>query len=195
LIDHLVFAVPDLALAEGLGISLSPGGPHLGLGTRNVLAGLGGGSYLEVIGPDPDQPQPAQPRPFGIDDLREPKLAAWATRVENIAEVVENAKAQGYDPGPVLPLSRTRPDGLLLEWQLTIPVPGVLPFLVDWGTTPHPSKDALPGARLESFHITDPDPDRVYKGLKALGLDLAVAAGPSGLEAVIRTPNGEVVLR
>ncbi len=112
-LDHLVYAVPDLALAGDLGIDLSEGGRHIGRGTRNLLADLGDGAYLEVIGPDPDQPEPDQPRPFGIDTLTEPKLVAWAVRVKDIEDVVERAKAQGYDPGPVVPMSRERPDGVL----------------------------------------------------------------------------------
>ncbi|SMD23885.1 VOC family protein [Kibdelosporangium aridum] len=194
-LDHLVYAVPDLALAGDLGIDLSEGGRHIGRGTRNLLADLGDGAYLEVIGPDPDQPEPDQPRPFGIDTLTEPKLVAWAVRVKDIEDVVERAKAQGYDPGPVVPMSRERPDGVLLQWQLTPMLPGLLPFLIDWGSTRHPSEDAAQGAQLELFQISDPNPDDVYKGLKALGLDYPVANGPTGLQATIRTPNGEVVLR
>ncbi|MBP2324668.1 hypothetical protein JOF56_005053 [Kibdelosporangium banguiense] len=196
MIDHLVYAVPDLALADDLGIALSPGGPHVGLGTRNLLASLGGDAYLEVIGPDPEQPEPDGPRPFGIDDLTEPKLVAWAVRVEDIDEAVERAKARGYDPGPVMSMSRVRPDGVLLEWRLTPPVAGILPFLIDWGSTLHPSASAAQGAVLESLLVTDYDKDAAYEGLKALGLrDFAMGYGPPGLMAEIRTSDGEVVLR
>jgi hypothetical protein len=194
-IDHLVYATPDLGIADRLGIPLSPGGQHVGRGTRNFLADLGGGAYIEVIGPDPDQPEPAAPRPFGIDSLTEPRLVAWAARVSNIVRVVAEANAQGYDPGPVKAMSRRRPDGVLLEWQLTPPVTGVLPFLIDWGTTPHPSQDAVHGSVLESLSLSSPDPAEVYKGLKALGLDFAVGYGPAGLVAEIRTHAGEVTLR
>jgi glyoxalase-like protein len=195
LIDHLVYATPDLDVVDRLGIPLSPGGRHVGRGTRNFLAGLGGGAYLEVIGPDSEQPEPAAPRPFGIDDLAEPRLVAWAARVEGINEVVERAKSQGYDPGPVTGMSRRRPDGVLLKWQLTLSAQGLLPFLIDWGTTPHPSKDAVQGSELVSFQGFHPDPISVYKGLSALGVELEVGTGEIALVAVIRTPGGEVVLR
>jgi hypothetical protein len=195
LIDHLVYATPDLAVVDRLGISLSPGGPHLGLGTRNHLASLGVGAYLEVIGPDPEQPAPAGPRLFGIDELDEPRLVAWAARVSDISSAVSRAKAHGYDPGPVTPMSRRRPDGALLEWQLTPPGPGLLPFLIDWGSTPHPAEAAVRGAELVSFTGSHPDPDSIHKGLSALGVELTVEVGEPALRAVIRTPAGEVILR
>ncbi|TCO43763.1 VOC family protein [Actinocrispum wychmicini] len=190
MIDHLVYATPALEIA--LGIPLSPGGRHVGLGTRNLLADLGGGTYLEVVGPDPDQPDPAEPRPFGIDTLTEPRLVAWAVRVTDIDKVVAETKARGHDPGPVIPMSRRRPDGVLLEWRLTLPLDdGLLPFLIDWGTTPHPSEDAVHGSVLQSFRVTGD----VHKGLEALGVDVPVDSGPPGLVAVISTPDGEVTLR
>ncbi|ALG08115.1 hypothetical protein AOZ06_15365 [Kibdelosporangium phytohabitans] len=192
LIDHLVYAVPDLSEVGDLGIELTEGGRHVGRGTRNLLANLGGGAYFEVIGPDRDQPEPGAPRPFGIDELTAPKLVAWAARVEDIDDVVERAKAQGYDPGPVAVTSRRRADGVLLEWRHTPMLAGPLPFLIDWGTTPHPA-DSLPtGAELVSFRIQG---DELGTGLQALGIDVAVESGPPGLTATIRTPKGEVVIR
>lgn len=182
LIDHLVYATPSLDVVDRLGIPVSPGGQHVGLGTRNFLADLGGGAYLEVIGPDPDQPDPPQPRPFDIDSLTGPRLVAWAVRVTDI--------------GPdAIAMSRARTDGVLLEWKLTPWVPGVLPFLIDWGTTPHPSRDAVHGSELLSFHLTHPSPDEVHKGLSALGVDVPVVEGAPALVARIRTPQGEVTLR
>jgi hypothetical protein len=194
-IDHLVYAVPESAVVDRLGIPLSPGGRHVGFGTRNFLADLGGGAYLEVIGPDPGQPEPGRPRPFGIDSLTGPRLVGWAVRVTGIAEAVSRARERGYDPGPVTAMSRRRPDGVLLEWQLTPSQPGLLPFLIDWGGTPHPSGDARKGSELVSLRGFHPSPNDVHKGLEALGAELDVAVGEPALVAVIRTPDGEVVLR
>jgi Glyoxalase-like domain len=202
-IDHLVHATPDLdatvaALARQ-GLVLNPGGAHDGRGTRNALADLGGGAYLEVIGPDPEQPEPAAPRPFGIDALSEPRLVAWAVRVTDLDAAVATARATGHDPGPVQDMARLRGDGVRLAWRLT-PMPGtvpaVVPFLIAWGDTEHPSRTAARGARLESFTATHPDPVGVRNRVAALGVtDLIVKAGPApALRAVIATPSGVVEL-
>jgi hypothetical protein len=202
-IDHLVYGTADLddtvaELGSRLGIALSPGGQHVGLGTRNYLASLGSGTYLEVIGPDPAQPSPAQPRPFGVDDLTSPRLLTWVVRVSGIDAAVSRARFAGYDPGPVLSMSRKRQDGVLLEWRLTLPglesESGLVPFLIDWGDSPHPSADSVQGLELVSLSGVHPSPDRVALKLAALGLELPVSAGQPGLRAVLNTPRGEVVL-
>ena len=97
-IDHLVFAGPDLDDAAAsvttiLGVPPVPGGRHAGFGTHNRLLGLGGGAYLEVIGSDPAQGEPPEPRPFGIDGMAGPRLVAWAVRSTSIVADVARAGA------------------------------------------------------------------------------------------------------
>src|SRR6185503_19995197 len=121
------------------GVRLSPGGSHPGLGTRNRLADLGDGAYLEVIGPDPDQPAPAEPRPFALDDLTSPRLVTWSLRVADLDAAVAHAKAQGHNPGPILPMSRPLPDG----------------------PPPHPRRGPPPPRGPERPPGTDPGPHRI----------------------------------
>ena len=203
MIDHLVYATPDLdatvADLAGQGLALSPGGAHDGRGTRNALADLGDGAYLEVLGPDPDQPEPAQPRPGGVDGLTAPRLVAWAVRVTDLDAALAAARSAGHDPGDARDMARLRGDGVRLAWRLTpMPdtVPAVLPFLIAWGDTEHPSLSAAHGARLESFTVHHPEPAAVREGLAALGVtDLTVEQSPEpALRAVIRTPSGDVEL-
>ena len=203
MIDHLVLATRDLdatvaALARQ-GLTTSPGGAHDGLGTRNALADLGSGAYLEVIGPDPDQPEPAGPRPFGVDGLTTPRLAGWAVRVDDLDAAVATARSRGHDPGAARDMARLRGDGVRLAWRLTpmpTTVPAVAPFLIAWGDTEHPSLGAAHGARLESFTIAHPDPAAVRAQLAALGVTgIPVEQAPSpALRALIRTPSGTVGL-
>jgi len=147
-VDHLVYAGPDLEAAtarveEHLGVRSTPGGPHPGRGTRNALIALGPSSYLEIIGPDLEQPPPALPRPFGIDGLRDSKLVTWAAQEPDLAGRVRSAAANGVTLGALAEGSRRRPDGLLLQWNYTDPrtviADGLAPFFINWGATPHPS--------------------------------------------------------
>jgi hypothetical protein len=99
-IDHLVYATANLAdsvdeLNSRFGVALTPGGRHVRFGTRNFLADLGDSRYLEVIGPDPEQPTPDCPRPFGIDNLTGPRLVTWAARVKDLDEAVRRAQTAG----------------------------------------------------------------------------------------------------
>jgi hypothetical protein len=186
-IDHLVYAAPDLEAAcreleARLGVRPSPGGQHTGRGTHNALLDLGDGAYLEVIAPDPGQPQPSAPRPFGIDGLALARLVTWAAKAPDIDQRVARAVAAGFNPGTVRTMSRARPDGVTLSWRLTQrdePAgDGLVPFLIDWGETPHPSATAAKGCRLVTFRAEHPAPDRVTPLLEAIGEQLEVREGP-----------------
>ncbi len=202
-LDHLVLATRTLEptvewAGDALGVMPAPGGRHPGRGTRNFLLSLGDEHYLEVIGPDPDQPEPEDGRPFGIDALDRPRLVAWAARSENLERDVATAQRLGVDLGTIRAMSRTLPDGEVLSWRLTA-LPGagvhVIPFLIDWGATRHPSASAPGGVSLLSFHVERPDPSRARTVLEALGLDVEVAAGSGPrLRARLAGPSGTLDL-
>jgi hypothetical protein len=204
-VDHLVYATPDLNLgiqtAEQLfGVKATPGGQHPGLGTRNALIALGPASYLEIIGPDPAQPKPAGPRRFGIDDLKAPRLLTWVAKGKSLDTFAADAKAHGIDLGAVIPGSRKRLDGVVLKWTYTDPqtvlADRLIPYLIDWGTSPHPSATAATGVTLVGLRAEHPDAEKVQKMLKQLGLDLAVTHGPkAALIATFESPRGKVELR
>jgi hypothetical protein len=205
-LDHLAYAVPDVAHAaewlEGTtGVRAAPGGRHTGLGSRNALAALPGGAYLELIGPDPEQPDvDLSTHPFGLAELQEPRLVTWAVSVEGIEERVAAARDRGYDPGGVLALHRERPDGVVLRWQLTrrdeLSFGGVVPFLIEWVDSPHPSEAAPTGLRLVAFSASHPRPEEVRSALAAIEVELEVVEGPrASLRAVIQGPEGAVELR
>jgi len=204
-VDHLVYAVPDLdagvADLEGrLGVRAAPGGPHPGRGTRNALMALGPDSYLEIIAPDPLQPEPADGRWFGVDPHAPARLAGWAAKGSDLSRLVAAAARRGVVLGEVMPGARKRPDGVELRWTLTNPdaraVFGLAPFFIDWGTSPHPSATAPRGPVLVALRAEHPRPDRVREPLAALGLDLPVDPGPRpALVATLRTVSGLVELR
>ncbi|WP_420310244.1 VOC family protein [Streptomyces sp. YS-B37] len=202
LLDHLVLATPDLAATVAeftgrTGIVPVAGGAHVGLGTRNFLVSLGGSRYLEILGPDLEQPEPSGPRPFGVDGLDAARTVTWAVSPPDLDAAVAAARARGYDPGPVRAMSRRRPDGTLLEWRLTdgdtAHPSGLVPFLIDWAPSPHPTTAPdLPVAPLLELSATAPVPDDIRPMLSAVGVELAVATGPVGLSFTLDTPRGPV---
>lgn len=204
-VDHLVYATPELQagierIERVLGVRASPGGQHPGRGTRNALLSLGPGSYLEIIGPDPEQPVPARARPFGIDALEEPRLVAWAAKGTQLEQLASEAGRGGVKLGEVISGARQRADGVVLSWRYTDPrtvvAGGMVPFFIDWGKTPHPAATATQGASLIALRAEHPDPEPVQKALSRLGLDLRVQPGPRpALVAIVSGPRGRVELR
>lgn len=204
-IDHLIYGVPELAAGiaalEGmLGVRAAMGGKHVGLGTHNALLSLGEGAYLEIIAPDPEQPLPSQPLPWGLAGLHQPRLLTWAVKAKDIDAQAAQVKATGVDLGPVLRMSRERPDGLRLEWALTYREgmlgDGLAPFLIAWEPGPHPSETSPGGCRLVSLRGEHPEPERIAGMLAAVGVEMAVARGErAALVATVEGPRGMVELR
>lgn len=208
--DHIVYFVPDLEKAyeqfeTNWGVRPKFGGQHVGRGSHNALLSLGNNSYLEIIAPDPAQPTPPAPRSFGMDQLTEPRLITWAVGTTDIESAVQHAQTAGYDPGPILPSSRLRSDGFLMEWKLTRSAEAaagttpkgdwLIPFLIDWGNTPHPSKNNPGGCTLQQVKAIHPDPAPIRSMLAALQVDCAVEQGETPqLIAVVDTPNGQIEL-
>jgi hypothetical protein len=88
----------------------------------------------------------------------------------------------------------------VLAWRYTDPntvvADRLVPFLIDWGTSPHPSATAARGATLVAVRAEHPDAERVRQMLDVLGLDLRVQRGPApAIIATIDGPRGRVELR
>ncbi len=204
-VDHLVYATPDLDVGirtiEGLlGVRAAAGGQHPGLGTRNALVALGPQTYLEIIGPDPAQPRLPEPLRFGIDELKAPRLVGWVAKGTQLEELVRKARTAGVRLGDVIAGSRKRPDGVELAWRYTDPAvvleDRLIPYFIDWGSSPHPAGGAPAGATLVALRAEHPDAPRVERMLKDVGLELPVQSGPkAALIATIDSPKGRVVLR
>ena len=200
-----MYATPDLqhgieTVERLFGVRATPGGEHPGRGTRNALISLGPEVYLEIIGRDPARPAPPQPRPFGIDDLKEPRLVTWVAKGRNLESFAKEAAHAGVKLGEVIDGSRQRTDGVVLSWRYTDPrtvaFDGLVPFFIDWGKTPHPAGTSTSGASLIDLRAEHPHPEPVQQALDTLGLDLRVERGPRpALIATIHTPRGRVELR
>jgi hypothetical protein len=184
-IDHIVIGARTLdegaAYVEAhLGVRPSPGGRHDGLGTHNLLLSLGPQRYLEVIAPDPDQPEPPHPRPFDLDapGVRmmleaEPRLIAWVARTPVLDAVV--TRLGTHHAGEIKAWSRGK-----LSWRMAMPpqnqdMSNLIPSLIQWDD----GKGAAPrladqGVRLVGLEAEHPDVDTVRKALAGRGLEEAL---------------------
>ncbi|GAA1870525.1 VOC family protein [Brevibacterium marinum] len=208
-LDHLIITVPELeagvAEFERLtGVRAVAGGRHPGRGTANCLVGLapagwpaGAHTYLEILGPDPQQEAPADGTlPLDAHLAEGLTLQTWAIHPHAFLAKVAGANTEGVDFGEVRDMSRETADGTLLEWRLTsrspLPDKGTQPFLIDWGESSHPAEAGLPSVELEEFSIESPDAAATRRVLAVLGAEDAQAVDGTDhrLHARLRGPGG-----
>lgn len=185
-------------LENRLGVRASAGGQHPGRGTHNALIGIGPDAYLEIIGPDPLQPE-IRPVWFGIDQLTSPKLVTWAVRVDGLEAFVKEVSPD-VNVGAIRSASRQTPAGTTLSWQLTEPQlvqgVGLVPFLIDWHASQHPAHSAITGPPLVQLRLEHPEPETIRKQLNALRVEVSIeqASTPS-LVATFKHANDLIELR
>ena len=211
-LDHIVVAARDLRqgadyLRSMLGVEVPAGGRHQSMATHNLVMQLGNDAYLEVIAIDPDGETPRHPRWFGLDShcmraaVREhPRLVTWVINTDDLGALAARA---GFDIGTPTALSRDA-----LQWKIALTDDGrqlgdgMLPYCIQWHSSPHPSRAmANTGCLLQEINLYHPRPNWLNDRLDALEAShlVHIEALPDSetayLEAVIETPNGNVVLK
>jgi hypothetical protein len=201
-LDHIILGCTDLdegieLVFRHLGVRAIPGGVHPGAGTKNALLSLGTLRYLEIMAPDPAQPDAPDPR--NVRTLKGPALVGWAEHRDHLDEFAGTLHAAGVEyVGPV-PGSRKRLDGSVLNWR-SLPLKedehGILPFFIEWGAnTVHPSADSPKGCGIDGLKISTPDAARFRALSKTLDLDVAIGQSKAPrLTAHLRGPAGSLKL-
>ncbi len=201
-LDHIMYAVPDLndGIAEVqklTAVKAEFGGVHPGNGTCNALLSLEENQYLEIIAPDVNQDLKntlgAELQAHNFSGIR-----TWAVSVSGFESLSEVLTQFGYH-GEVISMSRNRPDGVRLDWQILYvrghPYANFMPFFIDWLDSPHPARVAPSGCKLDSFAVQLVEGSSAYGSfLSALEIEVEVMEGPDGMRAVIDSPNGRVML-
>lgn len=202
LLDHILVGSPDLDagikfVEERTGVRAAFGGVHPGAGTRNALLSLGTNRYLEIIAPDPAQPNTEDKR--NLRSLEEPVIVGWAQHPGDIEAFAQRLKSEGVEIDGPKPGSRKRPDGRVLNWKtlaLKDDAGGLFPFFIEWGAgTIHPSVDAPQGCSLELFEAFTPEQKLVQTRQRAgqLNLDLKITSGHTPyLHAIVTGPKGRL---
>jgi len=183
-IDHLVIGAATLEagaayLEHHLGVRPVPGGAHPGVGTHNMLLGLGPDQYIEIIAPDPNQAPPAHPRPFDLDDPAlklaleaEPQLIAYVVATPAIEAVV--ARLGASHAGEVRAMRRGP-----LSWRMAFPpqrqdMGNLIPPLIQWDGARAAAQIPDSGWRLANLEAQHPDMDALREALAARGLAEAI---------------------
>lgn len=207
-IDHYVYATPSLLqsveeIAHATGVHLDKGGVH-DIGTANYLVALTAnrvrtGSYLEVIGVDPERTTPIDADNFGLRERAEAGVATFCVPLgdgHSRADIINQAAGTQR---AVIAQSRLTPSGETLSWSLIGPQPGkpidLVPFGIDWGTTPHPSTTINAELELVQFEAQTPHVSALTSVYDQLGLDTPVTSGPSdSFTLKLSGPLGEITL-
>jgi hypothetical protein len=204
LLDHILLGCNDLQagivyVEQRTGVRAAFGGVHPGRGTQNALLSLGEKHYLEIIAPDPGQPDSKGELALTLKKFTGPLLVGWAAHPGELTSFAKKLKDAGIAfEGPTAG-SRKRPDGRRLQWQtlsLKDDASGLLPFFIEWSAdSPHPSVDAPKGCSLLSFEAVTPDPDALARVTRLLSLDLPVAKSEKPqLRVSITGPRGDISL-
>jgi hypothetical protein len=192
-LDHIVVAIRSLdegiAQFEALmGVKAGVGGKHPGRGTENALVSLGGGSYFEIIAPQPGATlSEKDERMRALDRLA---IFDWAVSVPEVDVAVDALKAAGFNTSPAKPGARLTSSGERLDW-MTFGLIGepmsVAPFFIRWSpNTRHPSTTAPFGCSLDRLTVQDPNSDRLAAALKALDVArITVVGGAPRIEATL----------
>jgi hypothetical protein len=205
-IDHIVVGARTLeegaAWAEQhLGARPQKGGAHDGVGTHNMLLGLGPDCYLEVIAIDPGQPEPDHPRPFDLDDpaVRTrldsgPALLAYVARTPTLDAVV--ARLGPSRSGEIRAMRRGD-----LSWRMAFPpqrqdLDNLIPPLIQWDGPRAGLRLRDSRCRLRALEAEHPEVEALRTALAERGLDDAVTVRRSPhprLLAHIRRADGQEI--
>jgi hypothetical protein len=188
-IDHMLVVVHDLDQAaetfeRDLGLASVAGGRHPGHGTANRIVPLGD-SYIELIAVvDASE---AASSPFG--SYMRARLAesgegpvAMCLRTDDIAAVAERLGDRAFE------MTRTRPDGVELSWQMVALDAALelgLPFFIEWHVPAedHPGRAAVshrrPAVGIAWVEVGG-DADRLADWVGHTDVPLRPVDGPPG---------------
>src|SRR6516225_6838247 len=121
-IDHVTIAGSDLkqmqAKLAAVGIASVYGGAHSNHATEMALVSFPDGSYLELMGIQPNADAQAVAGHVWAKFLKENAgPCAWAMREKDLAAEVGRLNAAGIAVSPPSGSGRVRPDGVRLEWE------------------------------------------------------------------------------
>ncbi len=121
-VDHITVAGKDLGAMRkrlmAIGLPSEYGGKHTNHATEMAIVSFQDGSYLELIGVQPDaDPKMVALHPWAKFLAGTPEPCGWAVRADDLTAEVNRLRAAGVKAEDPTPGARRRPDGQMLEWQ------------------------------------------------------------------------------
>ena len=121
-IDHITIAGSELkqmqAKLAAVGIATVYGGAHSNHATEMALVSFPDGSYMELMGIQPNADAQAVAGHVWVKFLKgNAGPCAWAMREKELAAEVSRLKAAGIAVSAPAGSGRMRPDGVRLEWE------------------------------------------------------------------------------
>ena len=203
-IDHLLYASHSLAqgmdeVEQLFGVRPVVGGQHPNMGTHNALMALGPSTYLEVIARDPALQVPTRGALVDFAEDETSRLITWAVRTSEINTLTDKLHKAGVPVGKEDAGRRETPEGQILAWRFTdpyaMPMGGAVPFLIDWGNTPHPASSIASGGTLRRLRIAHPQAAMLGQLFSTIGVEVEVVEESAfRLTAQIESQQGVITL-
>ncbi|HVV37700.1 MAG TPA: VOC family protein [Acidimicrobiales bacterium] len=199
-LDHVMVVVADLDEAahrydSDFGLVAVPGGRHPGFGTANSIIPLGD-AFIELVVVEDAAVSP-------LAEFLSGRLASDGEGIVGVClRAADFAAVAARLDSPIVPMSRTRPDGTELHWELT-GIDGALvhglPFFISWAVDEdHPARMRVghpSGARGIAWVEIGGDPERVRSWLGEDEAPLRLVGGDPGPHRyAVTTASGELTL-
>ncbi|MEO0881673.1 MAG: VOC family protein [Pseudomonadota bacterium] len=199
-VDHIGLGVPDTKagvewLEEKMGADVYIGDPEPDQWYWSGSVSIGGPSFLEVIGPNPEH-KGFQPFKTYLKDLDGPALLFWYVAVDNFSALRNFMKGERIPLQQVQEINIDAANPEQPGYSRGFVGPGFLsqrPNVIEWRHRP----ERIVGegtCTLKEFRLSHPKADNLNTVFGRLGIDVPVSIGPSSLGVTIDTPNGDFVL-
>lgn len=151
-------------------------------------------SFLEVIGPNPDH-RGFHPFKSAMAGLKQPTLMFWYVATDDFDVFARRVAAAGARLDHVVTVDAAT-SANKSDYTRAVIGPGFLaqrPSVIEWRKR-SAARPAEAQCRLTDFFLSLPEPDELNALFAALGINVAVARGPSRIGIALDTPKGEVVI-
>ena len=199
-VDHVILGIGRLdagtkEFEQRTGVRPVYGGKHP-TGTENALVSLGGGTYLEIVAPQPGVATETGSELAELLALESLTPLGWAVSSQNLTELRTKLTDAAFSVSVPNDGSRVTPSSGTLRWQtfgLAKPLEGA-PFFIVWSDgSAHPSSTSPAGCTLARLAIAGPDGEPLQRLGKSLDLTVEFGvAAKSGMSLSLNCPQGSV---